>query len=222
MRFVALIVAAAALVASGPAFAEWQEYPYKDLGFVVLYPAPPTQSVGEYRSTLVTRRPTINYTLKQGNEVYTATVVDIHDLKDQGSNVLGEVDSWLSYQGDVADDANARVEPSTDAVYGRQLTIVTRPDVVGGQKGQADYSRNWYIKATGLQFPRGTRLIVAIYYLRGRLYMISGANLPQKDGTLGPDALLFANSISFYDADGKRNPDDDPAIQDKAKEEASK
>jgi hypothetical protein len=47
---------------------------------------------------------------------------------------------------------------------------------------------------------------VNLFFNRGRMYMITGINLPTSDGpSAGPAALRFANSVSFFRADGTRN-----------------
>jgi hypothetical protein len=45
-----------------------------------------------------------------------------------------------------------------------------------------------------------------LFFNRGRLYLMQGINLPTTgDAPAGPAALRFANSISFFAADGSRN-----------------
>jgi hypothetical protein len=45
-----------------------------------------------------------------------------------------------------------------------------------------------------------------MFFNRGRLYLIQGMNLPNEEGSsIGPSALRFANSISFFAPDGSRN-----------------
>jgi hypothetical protein len=45
-----------------------------------------------------------------------------------------------------------------------------------------------------------------LFFNRGRLYMIQGINLPTtEDASSSPAALRFANSVSFFAADGTRN-----------------
>jgi hypothetical protein len=59
---------------------------------------------------------------------------------------------------------------------------------------------------TGVDCPDQSRLMVNMFFNRGRLYMIHGINLPTTDDTASsPAALRFANSISFFAADGSRN-----------------
>ena len=59
---------------------------------------------------------------------------------------------------------------------------------------------------TGVECPDRGRLMVNMFFNRGRLYLIQGINLPStEDASFGPAALLFANSISFFAADGTRN-----------------
>ena len=55
-----------------------------------------------------------------------------------------------------------------------------------------------------LPLPDGSRLMANLFFHRGRLYIIQGMNLPSDD-VMSPAALRFANSVSFFAADGSRN-----------------
>ena len=211
MRFVTLL--AVSLFVSHPAFAAWTEYPFKDLGFVVQFPTPPTAATGSYRTVLAPRTSTRIFSVRGEHEWYAAIVADLSAYEKRGASILGEADYWLNLQGDLVSDSSARVEPGKDAVYGREVTVDTRPDFKGGQRGQADAARKWFVETSGMQLPRGSRLTAAVYFHCGHIYMFLGANLPTKEGNQNPDALRFVNSVSFYGADGKRNRDDDPEIQ---------
>jgi len=69
-----------------------------------------------------------------------------------------------------------------------------------------DTVRAWFKNITGVECPDRSRLIVNMFFNRGRLYLIQGINLPStEDASFGPAALRFANSISFFAADGTRN-----------------
>lgn len=199
----------AALVASLPAVAAWQEYPTKELGFVVEFPATPAMSRANYRTVLVPNGATAHlYTVKEENTVYVATVVDLADRKEEGATLLGEAEYNLTLLGDLSGQSVSRVEPGRDAVFGRFLTITCRAGRREGQPGQVEGAVAWFKQITGFDCPTGARLTSNIFHNRGRLYLISGINLPSGDNNFGPAALRFANSISFYRADGTRNPAD--------------
>jgi hypothetical protein len=204
MRTVALIVSAM-LIASAPAAAAWKEYPQPQLGFVVEFPADPMSSNGTYKTTLVPSATAHMYSLKDDQAVYIATVVDLLDRKEEGATLLGEAESMLRQLGDVTSVSASRVEPGRAAVFGRFITIACRSGRVPDLLGQtAESVRAWFKNITGSECPDGSRLVVNMFFHRGRLYMIHGINLPSDD-VASPSALRFANSISFFAADGSRN-----------------
>jgi len=66
--------------------------------------------------------------------------------------------------------------------------------------------RAWFKANTGVDCADNSRLMINMFFNRGRLYMIHGINLPTTDDAASsPSALRFANSISFFAADGSRN-----------------
>jgi hypothetical protein len=204
MRTIAM-VASAMLIASAPAAAAWKEYPQPQLGFVVEFPADPANSNGTYKTTLVPSATAHMYSLKDDQTLYIATVVDLLDRKEEGATLLGEAESMLRQLGDVTSLSASRVEPGRAAVFGRFITISCRSSRVPDLLGQtAESVRTWFKNITGSECPDGSRLVVNMFFHRGRLYMIHGINLPSDD-VASPSALRFANSISFFAADGSRN-----------------
>ena len=121
---------------------------------------------------------------------------------------MGEAEYNLTLLGDLSGQSVSRVEPGRDAVFGRFLTVTCRAGRREGQPGQVEGAVAWFKQITGLDCPTGARLTSNIFHNRGRLYLISGINLPSGDNNFGPAALRFTNSISFYRADGTRNPAD--------------
>jgi hypothetical protein len=197
---------AAAVMASVPAAAAWQEYPTKELGFVVEFPDKPMAGRASYRTVLVPDGATAHlYTVKQDNTFFVATVVDLLDRKEEGATLLGEAEYNLTLLGDLSGQSVSRVEPGRDAIFGRLLTITCREGRQEGQPGQVEGAVRWFKEITGVDCPTGARLTSNIFHNRGRLYLISGINMPNGDHNFGPAALRFTNSISFYRADGTRN-----------------
>jgi len=197
----------AALIASSPLVASWKEYPQPQLGFVVEFPSDPASSTGSYRTGLVASATAHIYSVKEDHASYVATVVDLLDRKEEGAILLGEAESMMSQLGDVTSISTSRVEPGRAAVYGRFITINCRNERVIDQLGQtADTVRAWFKNMTGSDCPDRSRLMVNMFFNRGRLYLIHGINLPgTEEGASSPVALRFANSISFFAADGTRN-----------------
>jgi hypothetical protein len=204
MRTIALAISAM-LIASAPAAAAWKEYPQPQLGFVVEFPADPANSNGTYKTTLVPSAAAHIYSLRDDQALYIATVVDLMDRKEEGATLLGEAESMLRQLGDVTSVSASRVEPGRAAVFGRFITIACRSAHVSDLLGQtAESVRTWFRNITGSECPDGSHLVVNMFFHRGRLYMIHGINLPGDD-VASPAALRFANSISFFAADGSRN-----------------
>jgi len=199
------LVIAAVLIAPGPA--SWREYPQPQLGFVVEFPADPESSTGGYRTTLVPSATTHIFSVKEDHAIYVATVVDLLDRKEEGATLLGEAESTMSQLGDVTSISSSRVEPGRAAIYGRFMTITCRSGRVTDQLGQtAATVRTWLKNATGAECPDRSTLMVNMFFNRGRMYMVVGINLPNTDdASSSPAALRFANSVSFFAADGTRN-----------------
>ena len=205
MRAIGFMIAAA-LFATGPAAAAWQEYPAPQLGYVVEFPAKPTISTGMYKTVLVPSAATHISTVKEDHEVYVASVVDLLDRKEEGATLLGEAEFNLQLLGDLNGQSISRVEPGKDAIFGRFITIDCRSGKVPDQAGQTEAARAWFKSIAGMDCPDKARLTANIFFNRGRLYLIQGINLPTDEGSsFGPAALRFSNSISFYGADGKRH-----------------
>ena len=206
MRSLSFIVAAAALAGIGAAQAAWSEHPYKDLGFVVEFPNPPAASTGKYQTILVDAAPVHIYSQKQDNALFIASVTDLQDQSGEGASLMTEAEFNLTLLGEIKDNSTSRVEPGKDAVFGRFITIDCKKGRVPDQPGQDVAAQNWFKGVTGTDCPDGSRMTVNLFFHRGRMYMINGINLPSNGGTsASPAALRFANSVSFFRADGTRN-----------------
>jgi hypothetical protein len=206
LRLTISLLAAAAIIGSGAAQAAWKEHPYKDLGFVVEFPDEPRVATGNYKTVLV---PTANvhiYSQSQDNALFVASVVDLQDRAGEGASLMTEAEFNLTLLGEISGNSTSRVEPGRDSVFGRFITIDCQSGRVADQPGQTEAAHAWFKNVTGVECPDKGRLTVNIFFNHGRLYMIQGINLPNQDGeSFGPAALRFANSISFYRADGTRN-----------------
>jgi hypothetical protein len=191
--------------ATGSAQAAWKEYPHTDLGFVVEFPDPPKATTGNYRTVLVDRAPVRIFQLKQDYAQFTASIVDLPERKEDGASLMIEAEFNLQLLGDVTGNSISRVEPGKDAVFGHFITINCRSGKVPDQPGQTEAAHAWFKGISGTDCPDGGRLTANIFFHRGRMYLIQGMNLPHEDGSEGPMALRFANSISFFRPDGTRN-----------------
>ena len=204
MRHVALMIGAV-LLASGTAVAAWKEYPQPQLGFVVEFPADPAASTGTYKTGLVTSATAHIFLAKEEHTLYSASVIDLSDRKEEGATLLGEAESMVRQLGDVTSVSASRVEPGRAAVFGRFMTVDCRRRATDLLGQTADSVRAWLKDIAGVECPDRSRLMVNMFFHRGRLYMIYGINLATGEDTSGPSALRFSNSISFFAADGTRN-----------------
>ena len=206
MRGIAIAIGTAALVSAGAAQAAWSEYPYKDLGFVVEFPNPPAASTGNYKTLLVDSAPVHILSQKLDNSLFVASVTDLQGQAGDGASLMTEAEFNLALIGNISGNSTSRVEPGKDAVFGRFITIDCMKGRVPDQAGQDLAAQNWFKGVLGTNCPDGSRMTVNLFFHRGRMYMISGINLPTPDGTTAnPAALRFANSISFFRPDGTRN-----------------
>ena len=206
MRIAGTMLLAVATLGAGTAYAAWAEHPYKDLGFVVEFPNPPTASTGNYRTQLVDSAPVHIYSQKQDNALFIAAVTDLQNRAGDGASLMTEAEFNLALIGKIQNNSTSRVEPGKDAVFGRFITIECKKGIEPDQPGQDVAAQAWFKGVMGTECPDGSRLTVNLFFHRGRMYMITGINLPTADGpSAGPAALRFANSVSFYRPDGTRN-----------------
>jgi hypothetical protein len=146
------------------------------------------------------------FSLKEEHALYVAAVIDFPDRKEEGATLLGEAEAMIRQLGDATSVSISRVEPGRAAVFGRFITLECRSGRPNDLIGQTAASiRAWFQSISGSECPDHTRLVVNMFFHRGRLYLIQGLNLPSAEDALNPSALRFANSVSFFAADGSRN-----------------
>src|SRR5262245_60121897 len=196
---------AAVLIVSGLAAAAWKEYSLPQLGFVVEFPADPVASTVNYKTALVPSAPAHIYSVKEGDAVYVAIVVDLLDRQNEGASILGEAEFNLQLLGDVSGNTTSRVNGGRQAVFGRFITIDCRRGRIPDQPGQDDTARAYFKNLTGVECSDGTRLTVNVFFHRGRLYLLQGITPRTTDeGSFGPSALRFAISLSFLAPEGTK------------------
>src|SRR4051812_37041027 len=171
MRLVALTIVTVSLAAIASA-AAWKEYPQPQLGFVVEFPAEPAASAGNYRTGLVPSAAVHIYSVKEEHAVYVATIVDLLERKEEGATLLGEAESMVTGLGDVTSISASRVEPGRAAIYGRFITLDCRSSHVPDGLGQTPETvRAWFKGISGVECADRSRLMINMFFNRGRLYL---------------------------------------------------
>src|SRR5215475_12475995 len=88
LRILACVLTATVAFGIGVAEAAWSEHPYKDLGFVVEFPNPPSASTGNYKSVLVDAAPVHIFSQKQDNALFIASVTDLQSQAGEGASLM--------------------------------------------------------------------------------------------------------------------------------------
>src|SRR3954470_16861310 len=178
LRVIGSALLAFVTLAAGSAYAAWAEHPYKDLGFVVEFPNPPANSNGNYRTQLVDSAPVHIYSQKQDNALFIASITDLQKQAGDGASLMTEAEFNLALIGEIKGNSTSRVEPGKDAVFGRFITIDCKKGRVPDQAGQDVAAQAWFKGALGMECPDGSRLTMNLFFHRGRMYMVTGINLP--------------------------------------------
>ena len=126
MRFIALLMAATALMAS-PAEAAWKEYEYKDLGIAKYFPAEPKVEKGTYGGTirlpLSKVVPDTMISVTDEGVLYKVTVVDFKGRGAEGGNILSEAIYSLGNRGKVVETGFPRLDLGSNSVYGLVMIV---------------------------------------------------------------------------------------------------
>jgi hypothetical protein len=172
-----LAIAAAVMLCSAPAHAEWKQYTYTDLGFKKDFPAEPTRTEGTYKAPLAKEMPASILSLTQDDITYKVTVVNFAKRANEGANLALEVASHDTGGDRDTGAANFIVndfplwDKGANSVYGVSLTIDRKDDV---------------------------HVLEDVVFNKGRLYIIQ-ASVPNKSPSRSSFALgRFMDTIQFY------------------------
>lgn len=169
MRLIGLAMAAAVVLATAPAHAEWQSYKYPQYGFGIDFPAQPTIGKGLYRGRLAGRVPTTEITAKVGEVTYKATIVDFTNRMKDGPTLIGEDEFLLTQDGDVVTDTSARAEAGPGAQYGRRIVTMLKD---------------------------GSKRLSEVFLADGKLYQLDTV-ISAKGDQGDPEAARFQDSLIF-------------------------
>jgi hypothetical protein len=169
MRLIGLAMAAAVVLATVPAHAEWKSYKYPEYGFGIDFPAQPTVGKGEYRGRLAGRVPATEITAKVGEVTYKATIVDFTKRLADGPTLIGEAEFLLTQDGDVVTDTSARAEAGPKAQYGRRVVTMLKD---------------------------GSKRLSEVFLAQGKLYQLDSV-ISAKGDQGDPEAARFQDSLIF-------------------------
>ena len=97
----------------------WKEYDYPDLGFAVSFPADPIVEMLPYTAADGSLANEIRYSVRDGADVYSASVVDLSNTGIDDATALEHAVAQLREQGEIKLDIPARVTRHR----GRQLSV---------------------------------------------------------------------------------------------------
>jgi hypothetical protein len=120
MRLIAFVLAAAAMVVSGPAAAQWKEYGFANQGFGIAFPADPNiEEVPMFEASPGKMVPATVYSLNHNNSVLKVTVIDGRDANLQEDAVVRHAVQKLTQGGRITFDYPHRIY----RIYGRQMSV---------------------------------------------------------------------------------------------------
>lgn len=149
----------------------WKSYVVKELGFSFAAPGDVETSVGTFRGAIAGPRQTMIFKSSMNNIEYRVTVMSFKQAQAEGATILGERTFMFQDKKNVLMDTWARVEPGTDAVYGRKM-------VVEPLEGKG-------------------RTFGAFYFTKGRLVALEATVTPENGDYESPDPARFIDSIAF-------------------------
>lgn len=168
-----LIAATLAVLAQGPALAQWKTFTYKSLGVEKEFPGTPTVKHGTYTTPLVKNAHSTTFSLTKDGNILRLVVVDLKGREADGANILGEaIASYIS---------------------GRDVTY-TLEDVPLYDKG----FNSVYGIVMHIQKPDGSRMITNTFFNKGRLYKVEVIVPATSLAKSSPDFARFVNGVQFH------------------------
>jgi hypothetical protein len=120
MRLIAFVLAAVAMVVSGPAAAQWKEYGFANMGFGIAFPADPNiEEIPMFEASPGKMVPATIYSLDHNNSNLKVTVVEGRDANLSEDAVTQHAVQKLTQGGRVTFDFPHRIY----RIYGRQMSV---------------------------------------------------------------------------------------------------
>jgi hypothetical protein len=195
MRLISVVALGSSLLASAPAFAQgWTEYVNQNDFFTVSFPGEPKIQEISYETEFSLKLPARVYTVDNGPNRYSLTVVDYSDSAAKHAERLKNCKADLG-GGDSCSN------PSRTEIRGAMLyatwTLIKR----GGKLTQLNYGVADLVEGHFLQITNvdESRTFAAIHMHENRLYILEGT-VPKG----APAPGLFQQSLQFLDKEGKR------------------
>ena len=169
----AILAATGAALTTGPAYAAWQTFTYKELGVAKEFPSEPKMEKGLYTTPMVKNAPEVTYTVVKDGNILRLIVVDLKGREGDGANILAEAEA-----NDIA---------------GRGVTY-TLEDLQLYDKG----FNSVYGVVLHIQKPDGSRMITNDFFNKGRLYKVEVVVPADSADKASPDFGRFINSVQFH------------------------
>ena len=200
LRQIALMTAAVAILASGPAAAAWETYTNTTYGYSVEMPGKPTEGTGVYHSDLAPTAATHYVKLTDGNTTFIAMEIDT-GRNDVGGLLLGEYEYWLGHIGQITLSNVSRLNIGME--YGRFIDIDCRDDFIPDDPNEGMRARQMFKDVAGITCTNGARITANLFFNQGRLYVATAIQTGD-DAKLSGTPGRFANSFDWIGANAER------------------
>jgi hypothetical protein len=195
MRLISVVALASSLLAAGPAFAQgWTEYVNQNDFFTVSFPGEPKVQEITYETEFSLKLPAHVYSVDNGPNRYSLTVVDYSDTATRHAERLKNCKADLG-GGDSCGN------PSRTELRGAILHATWNLIKRGGKLTHLNYGVADLVEGHFLQITNAneSRTFAAIHMHENRLYILEGT---VQKGAAAPG--LFQQSLQFLDKEGKR------------------
>jgi hypothetical protein len=195
MRLISIVALVFSLLVGASAFAQgWSEYKNQNDFFTVSFPGEPKVQEITYETEFALKLPARVYSVDNGPNRYSLTVVDYSDAPARHAERLKNCKAELG-GGDSCGN------PSRTEIRGAMLHATWNLIKKGGKVTQLNYGVADLVEGHFLQITntKESRTFAAIHMHENRLYILEGT---VQKGAAAPG--LFQQSLQFLDKEGKR------------------
>ena len=167
--------AAAIVLASAPAHAEWKQYQDKSLGIYAYFPVPPTRTTDTYKAPLAKEAPAVILTAFDEGVTYKVEIVDFTKRPQDGANLAGEA---------LAHEVGGR---------GTEYAVVNIP--LWDKGANSVYGTSVSIERKDKD---STHELADVVFNKGKLYIVSTSVPNASPSRNSPGLARFMDSLQFY------------------------